>query len=272
MAEWKAGWSQNAPEADDLVVAMNGQEIWRPEDDWFHRWGSVDGALDPGAEPVYVGELDGRRVFVASVDPGMLLYRTYPLQLRDALLTEADAPANVLATAAQVQQWFQDHRYCGRCGGETGFHSHERARWCNHCSIPFYARLSPCVIVVIRRGDRFLLARSTRARSYFFALIAGYVEPGESAEQAVVRETLEETGLLVTNVRYWKSQPWPFPHQLMLGFFADYESGELVLQEDEIVEADWFTPDDHPPIPPEGTIAGQLIREMKKELQGEGQA
>lgn len=269
MANWNAGWSRKAPEADDLVIAMNGPEIWCPEDDWYHRWGSVDGALDDGTEPVYVGELDGRSVYVASVDPGMLLYLTRPVHLREALLTMPDAPAEVLGTAAQVQQWFRDHRYCSRCGTETGFHPNERARWCEPCGMPFYPRLAPCVIVVIRRGDRFLLARSTRAKSYFFSLIAGFVEPGESAEEAVARETLEETGLTVTNVRYWTSQPWPFPHQLMLGFFADYESGDLVLQEDEIAEADWFTPDEHPPIPPETTIAGRLILRLKEEMLGE---
>ena len=272
MTNWNAGWSRKAPEADDLVIAMNGPEIWCPEDDWYHRWGSVDGALDEGTEPVYVGELDGRDVYVASVDPGMLLYLTRPVHLREALLTMPDAPAEVLGTAAQVQQWFRDHKYCGRCGTETGFHPNERARWCEPCAMPFYPRLAPCVIVVIRRGDRFLLARSTRAKSYFFSLIAGFVEPGESAEEAVARETLEETGLTVSNVRYWTSQPWPFPHQLMLGFFADYESGDLVLQEDEIAEADWFTPEDHPPIPPETTIAGRLIRQMKEEMQGESKA
>ncbi|MFC4258359.1 NAD(+) diphosphatase [Marinobacter lacisalsi] len=266
MENWSAGWSDKAPDRNDLVVAMNGPEIWCPEDGWYHDWSSVEDALDHGTEPVYVGELDGRPVYVASVDPGMLLYATRPVHLREALLTMPDAPATVLGTASQVQQWFLDHRFCGRCGNETGFHSHERARWCGHCAIPFYPRLAPCVIVVIRRGDRFLLARSSRARSYFFSLIAGFVEPGESAEEAVARETLEETGLTVTNVRYWTSQPWPFPHQLMLGFFADYEAGDLVLQEDELAEADWFAPDDHPPIPPETTIAGRLIRQLKEEM------
>ncbi|SFR75301.1 NAD+ diphosphatase [Marinobacter daqiaonensis] len=266
MENWNAGWTRKVPQADDLLIALNGQEIWRPDDDWFHRWGSAEGALVDGSEPVHVGEFNSRRVYVASLDPGMLLYRSSPVHLREALLNTPDAPAAILGTAAQVQQWFIDHRFCGRCGQETGFHPDERARWCEPCGIPFYPRLAPCVIVIIRRGERFLLARSSRARSYFFSLIAGFVEPGESAEEAVAREVMEETGLRVGNVRYWTSQPWPFPHQLMLGFFADYESGELVLQEDELAEADWFSADDHPPIPPETTIAGRLIARVKAEL------
>lgn len=266
MANWRAGWSHQLPEPDDLVIGLHGQEVWRPEEGWLHRWGSVEGALVEGASPVYVGELEQQPVYVAPLDPAMLLYPTTPVHLREALLNQPDAPSALLSTAAQVQQWFLDHRYCGRCGSETEFHSAERARWCGACEMPFYPRLAPCVIVLIRHGERFLLARSSRTRSYFFSLIAGFVEPGESAEEAVTREVMEETGLQVTNIRYWTSQPWPFPHQLMLGYFADYAGGDLVLQEDELAEAGWFTPDDHPPIPPETTIAGRLIRQAKVEL------
>ncbi|KPQ27812.1 MAG: NAD+ diphosphatase [Marinobacter excellens HL-55] len=124
------------------------------------------------------------------------------------------------------------------------------------------------MIVVIRRDDRFLLARSSRVTRNFYSLIAGFVEPGESLEQAVVREVKEETGLDVNNIRYQSSQPWPFPHQLMVGFIADYQGGELCLQEDELADAGWFCADDHPPIPPETTIAGRLISALKDEIAG----
>ena len=263
MQNWIPGWSRKAPEANDGYIAINGPDIWRPEEGWIHRWGAAEGAVPDGEEPVFVGTLDGRALYAGPLDPGFLLYQASPVSLRDALIND---PADLLNLASQVMQWWHDHRFCGRCGHPTGFHPAERARFCEPCGIPFYPRLAPCVIVLIRRGDRFLLARSSRIRHHFFSLIAGFVEPGESAEQAVAREVMEETGLKVSNVRYATSQPWPFPHQLMLGYFADYESGDLVLQEDELAEADWFLPDDHPPVPPETTIAGRLIRQLKQEM------
>ncbi|KXS50781.1 MAG: NADH pyrophosphatase, partial [Marinobacter sp. T13-3] len=110
----------------------------------------------------------------------------------------------------------------------------------------------------------------SRVTRNFYSLIAGFVEPGENLEQAVAREVKEETGLEVENIRYQASQPWPFPHQLMVGFFADYRSGELRLQEDELADAGWFTVEDHPPVPPSTTIAGRLIRAMKAEITGQG--
>jgi NAD+ diphosphatase len=122
------------------------------------------------------------------------------------------------------------------------------------------------VIVVIRKGDQYLLARSSRITRHFYSLIAGFVEPGENLEQAVEREVKEETGLDVCNVRYQGSQPWPFPHQLMMGFFADYAGGELVLQEDELADAGWYAPGNTPPVPGTATIAGSLIRAMEKEI------
>jgi NAD+ diphosphatase len=186
--------------------------------------------------------------------------------LRDALILMESAPAELLSTGFQVLQWWHDHQYCGRCGSLTESHPQERALWCGSCSIPWYPRLAPCVIVVIRRDDRLLLARSSRIKRHFFSLIAGFVEPGENIEAAVAREVKEETGLDVTGIRYQHSQPWPFPHQLMLGFFADYAGGELVLQEDELAEADWYRPGDLPPVPPLTTIAGRLIRAMEQEI------
>jgi NAD+ diphosphatase len=123
-----------------------------------------------------------------------------------------------------------------------------------------FPRLAPAVITLIERDDgRILLARNPSFPAPFFSLLAGFVEPGETLEEAVVRETFEEVGLLVGDVTYWGSQPWPFPHSLMVGFTARYVSGELVLQEGEIAEAGWFSPDELPTVPPTMSIAGRMI-------------
>jgi NAD+ diphosphatase len=248
------------------VLAVADGQILRPDEGWLHPWAAVEPSVLSGLGPIYVGQLGGGPVYVAEVAAGMLDAETQPVALRDALMVMEAAPGELLSTGFQVLQWWKDHQFCGRCGSLTENHPRERARWCDVCAIPWYPRLAPCVIVVIRRDDRLLLARSSRHTRYFFSLIAGFVEPGESIEGAVARVVKEETGLEVTNIRYQHSQPWPFPHQLMLGFFADYAGGELVLQEDELAEADWFRPGEFPPVPPLTTIAGRLIRAMEEDI------
>lgn len=268
MAIWTPGWSTKAPGGDDLVLTIAGDTVLKPDTGWLNQWQAVSPATRAGTGAVYVGQWDGQAVYVAEADADALPGQSEPVPLRDALLMMEDAPADMLGTAFQVHQWWRDHRFCGRCGETTGPHPLERAKWCEGCGIPWYPRVAPCVIVVIRRGDHMLLARSSRAKHHFFSLIAGFVEAGENIEAAVAREVKEETGLDVDGIRYQASQPWPFPHQLMLGFFADYAGGDLVLQEDEIAEADWYRPGDLPPVPPSTTIAGRLIHAMAREISG----
>ncbi len=266
MTQWTPGWSARKPDSSDLVLAISASDIVRPKEGWLHSWGAIEPFTSGSPGPVYVGQFKESPVYAVSVSAQDSGEDFETVALRDALLVMDEAPAELLSTGFQVLQWWQDHRYCGRCGSMTESHPQERARWCEGCGIPWYPRLAPCVIVVIRRDDRLLLARSSRIKRHFFSLIAGFVEPGETIEAAVAREVKEETGLDVTGIRYQSSQPWPFPHQLMLGFFADYAGGELVLQEDELAEADWFRPGDLPPVPPVTTIAGQLIRSMEQEI------
>lgn len=261
---WTPGWTTAPPQTGDHLLAISGSAILKPDEGWLLSWG-LGRHRSVRSEAVSLGTMDGKPVYVTELENDDL-DGLEPVALRDALLMMEEAPAELLSTGFQVWQWWRDHRFCGRCGQETGFHPHERAKWCEPCGIPWYPRLAPCVIVVIRREDRLLLARSSRARHHFYSLIAGFVEPGESLEEAVAREVKEETGLDVTNVRYQSSQPWPFPHQLMVGFFADYAGGELVLQEDELADADWFRPGDTPPVPPQTTIAGRLIRAMESTI------
>jgi NAD+ diphosphatase len=166
---------------------------------------------------------------------------------------------SVAGRAAQILEWDRSHRFCGRCGARTERMEDERARRCPECEHLAYPRLSPAVIMLIRKGDEILLARNAQ-RGGFWSVLAGFVEPGESLEEAVVREVNEEVSLQIRDLRYFGSQPWPFPHQLMVGFTANYASGEIKVDPHELVEAGWFHKDKLPEqIPSKISIARRLI-------------
>jgi NAD+ diphosphatase len=159
----------------------------------------------------------------------------------------------------QFLHWHLTHRYCGKCGRETENKTDERAKICPRCQHINYPRLSPAVIVAIVKDDRILLARNRKYKGSFYSVLAGFVEPGESLEQCVRREIKEEVGISVKNVRYFGSQPWPFPDALMIAFVSDYDAGEIAVDGSEIIEAAWFSKDELPRIPPKISIARQLI-------------
>jgi NAD+ diphosphatase len=162
--------------------------------------------------------------------------------------------------AIQLLEWRRNHKFCSHCGTATQLHHSEHAMVCPACGYHQYPRVQPCVITVITRGeDEILLAKNARNTRQMYGLIAGFVEVGETLEDAVRRETLEEVGLQVKNVQYLASQPWPFPSNLMIAFKAEYAAGDLVLQEDEISDAAFFKFDDLPEIPFKGSIAHAMI-------------
>lgn len=162
--------------------------------------------------------------------------------------------------AVQIATWDRDHRFCGRCATATVSEPTERARRCPSCGLLAYPRLSPAVIMLVERDDTVLLAHGTRFPRPFYSALAGFVEPGETLENAVAREVKEEVGIDISDITYFGSQPWPFPHQIMIGFTAQYAGGDLVLDPEEIVDADWFRADDLPMVPPRGmSIAGDLL-------------
>lgn len=169
------------------------------------------------------------------------------------------------ARACQLALFLQSHRYCGQCGNKMQLVSWELAMLCHKCGHRCYPRISPCVLVAIKKDQQILLARSKRHKPGFFSILAGFVESGETLEQAAAREVYEEVGVRIQNLRYVGSQPWPFPHSLMAGFLADYQSGDIVCQEDEIEEAGWFHFDDLPEIPPIQTLSGRMIRQLQHE-------
>ncbi len=181
------------------------------------------------------------------------------LGLRQLLTQVGEADFRLLGTAFQVAEWASNHRFCGRCGGPTQMSERERALHCPVCNLSHYPRISPCVIALVTRGHEVLLARSRRYKMPLYSCLAGFIEAGENAEEAVHREVLEEAGVQLGSLRYVASQSWPFPHQLMLAYLAEYESGDIRLDEEELLDAQWWWLDALPPIPPPQTIAGQLI-------------
>ena len=164
--------------------------------------------------------------------------------------------------AVQIVDWDRNHRFCGRCGTPTDRHPAERSRVCPRCGLQHFPRLSPAVITLIEDGERMLLARSPHFAPGVYSTLAGFVEPGESLEEAVVREVREEVGVELADLRYFGSQPWPFPNSLMIGFVARWAGGEIRPQEGEIEDARWFTPDDLPLLPFHASIARSLIEDF----------
>ena len=162
--------------------------------------------------------------------------------------------------ALQIIDWDRTNQFCGRCGSETRTHSIERAKECPKCGLLNFPRLAPAIIVLVRRGREMLLARGRRFTTAMYSTLAGFVEPGETLEEALMREVKEESGITVKDIRYFGSQPWPFPHSLMIGFTANYASGQVTLNDSENIDVGWFTAENLPSqLPSEMSIARKLI-------------
>lgn len=170
-----------------------------------------------------------------------------------------DGSYHIAVRALGIINWDRTHRFCGQCGSLAEKHSSILARHCPSCGLTLFPRISPAVIVLVERNGKALLARSGRFPEELYSVIAGFVEPGETLEETVKREVKEETGIDVKNIRYFGSQPWPFPDSLMIGFTARYAGGEINIDGDEILDARWFSPDQFPTIPGKISIARALI-------------
>jgi NAD+ diphosphatase len=166
----------------------------------------------------------------------------------------------VAGRALQIAEWARTHRYCGACGTPTAAVPGERCFRCPACSHTAYPRIAPAMMTLVRRDEAILLARHAASPTSRFTALAGFLEAGESIEDAIHREVFEEVGLRVRNLEYFGSQSWPFPHSLMIAFTAEYAGGELIVDANEITEARWFGPGDAlPEIPPPVSIAAALI-------------
>lgn len=184
--------------------------------------------------------------------------------LRSILSLFENAIIQAACYSSHLLYWHKRSKYCGKCGSLTTWSTSELAKVCAKCKEIYYPKISPAVIVAITKEDRLLLAHNKNFKDGFYSVLAGFVEIGESIEQAAIREVKEEVGIEIKNIRYFYSQPWPFVDSLMIGLTADYKSGTIRPDKKEIIDAAWYKRDEFPLTPGKETIAGKLIENFKK--------
>ncbi|NJM96539.1 MAG: NAD(+) diphosphatase [Phormidesmis sp. RL_2_1] len=208
----------------------------------------------------FLGYLNGQPCVAAALSPAASLQGPFGLSHLRGLYGQVNEDLFAIAArAVQIVDWDRTHQYCGQCATPTIQLPTERAKRCPNCKLRQYPRLAPAVIMLISKGEEILLARAPRFRDGMYSVLAGFVEPGESLEETVTREVREEVSIEIQNIRYFGSQPWPFPNSLMVGFTAEYASGILTPEPSEIEDVAWFTKDNLPPVPGKLSIARKLI-------------
>lgn len=217
----------------------------------------------------YINQDNAIHCYVAEVPKETVVSENFAfVGLRQLYTRLNDEMLTLAGRALQLLDWDRTHLFCSRCGAPAEKSDSEHVKRCPICDYSMYPKLAPAIIVRVQRstknGREILLARGPHYPPGWFSVLAGFVEPGESLEMCVAREVYEEVGLRVKNIQYFGSQPWPFPHSLMLGFTADYHSGHIVPQKGEIEEAYWFRPDNMPQIPPRMSISRHLIDDFLK--------
>jgi NAD+ diphosphatase len=234
-------------------------------------WPQLTDVLELGLDPEraqYLGRHDDEDCFALHLEEAPIPPPWAARGLRSLYPALGDELFSVAGRAVQLATFAVTHRYCGRCGQRTRRVPGEHCVRCDACELAAYPRIAPAIIVLVRRGSRALLGRSARFPEGMYSTLAGFVEPGECLEQTVAREVREESGVEVDNIRYFGSQPWPFPHSLMIGFTAEHAGGEIRVDGTEIVDARWFSVDDLPIIPPKPSIARRLIDAWLEALGG----
>ncbi len=235
------------------LLTIRGNEARSP----FPAGMAADIGLPENA--LHVGSLHGQPCYAADVPEHPEIPNGEATPLR-ALFQLAGPETFALAgRATQLLDWQANHRFCGKCGTPTAMKTGELAMQCPACGLLAYPRISPAVMVLVRDGDKLLLGRSPHFKPGVFSALAGFVEPGETLEECAAREVREEVGIEIANLRYFHSQPWPFPNSLMVAFFADYAGGTITPDPTEIEAAAWFTRDGLPILPEPISISRRLI-------------
>ncbi|MBK0004506.1 MULTISPECIES: NAD(+) diphosphatase [Erwiniaceae] len=234
-------------------VVSHEHKIWLPKGE-IPR-GSAESFGLTGSKGSPIGEWQGETVWLICES------RTRDTGSLRQLLDQETGLFQLAGRGIQLAEFYRSHRWCGYCGHEMHHSKTEWACLCSHCRQRYYPQIAPCIIVAIRREDKILLAQHTRHRNGIYTVLAGFAEVGETLEQTVAREVMEEAAIKVKNLRYVSSQPWPFPQSLMMAFMADYDAGEINIDPKELLDAGWYRYDALPLLPPAGTIARRLIED-----------
>ena len=206
---------------------------------------------------VYVLNIDeDQNILGLFMDPDVIHF----VELRQMLGILDQSSFLLLSRATILKSWLSANVFCSICGNQNSFNKKEGAFECSCNAAPKYPTISPCIITLIYDEDNILLGRNKFFPPNMYSTLAGFIEAGENAEEALIREVKEEVNVEIVNIKYFSSQSWPFPAQLMLGYFCQYKKGEIILNDAELEDARWFNIKELPIIPPDASISGQLIR------------
>jgi len=259
--------SQAEPTAIDICLVIQGDRLLAqldpgagvklPEVREVVAWSEIPS----NHKPLHIGTLNDRPLWMYTLNDALVVAPAGWEWHETRGLLGAFTPAQIHAVGCsrELYWWQTRNRFCGCCGTPTVDVTHERAKKCPKCNALYFPVASPAIIVAVTRGDQLLLGHNNHFRPGMFSLLAGFVDPGETLEQAAIREVREEVGIEIGNLRYVSSQPWPFPNSLMVGFRATYLSGEILVDGKEIVQAGWYPRTALPEIPRPGTVARLLI-------------
>lgn len=234
-------------------IVSHTQKVWLPAGELPH--GNAGQFSLVGLRGVIIGQWQEQPVWLICDS------RSRDMMSLRQLLSEEPDLFQLVGRGVQLAEFYRSHKFCGYCGHLMHQSNTEWAMLCSHCGERYYPQIAPCIIVAIRQEDKILLAQHTRHRNGIYTALAGFAEVGETLEQTVAREVMEETQIRVKNLRYVASQPWPFPQSLMMAFTAEYAGGEIVIDKKELLNAGWYRFDALPLLPPVGTVARRLIED-----------
>lgn len=272
MIPTKCFFTTHQIEPDDVIFILDGHHIYLTNDNKIPTGLIIKTQLENNAHFYCFAAINTVRYLIAeNIDENALhslhsLHLLVKTPIKQTYHLFDETLFRLAKQANHLFHWRKTHAYCGQCGNPNQNKTDEQALICPHCHHVTYPRISPCIIVLVTNKEKLLLARSPHFSENTYSTLAGFIEPGESLEQAIHREIYEEVGIIVKNITYFGSQPWPFPDSLMMGFFTEYVSGEIVVDGIEIEDAKWFDRHALPNLPSKASIARELIETYIKRI------
>lgn len=262
---FKVAYTPSEAKKEDILLIFKGSSVLVREENG-RTWFPSVGGFDVKGEPVYLFEIDDTKIFMTDVDDEVV-FEGWDFVQQEYFRTAApNWKAFAGITAVQLHRWYETNKFCSCCGGKTEHGKTERSLVCKNCGRVVYPTISPCVIVAVTDNDRLVMTKYNPKNHKYsrYALVAGYNEIGETLEDTVRREVMEEVGLKVKNIRYFGSQPWAFSSTLLMGFFCELDgSDKITIEEDELSEANWFKREDIPHMSSLASLTNTMIEHFR---------